>query len=118
METLALIAPKGLVILKSQAPSAGEFVAVLEVQDNSVADATIANDRRRKADVLIVVLRKSSTSEESVNTKSIYVARGQPERNHEVLDEFNEWRQEQNAQSANAQHTNLAQRSLQPDLGL
>jgi hypothetical protein len=79
METLALIAPKGLVILKSQAPSAGEFVAVLEVQDTSAADATIASDRRRKADVLIVVLRKSSTSEESVNTKSTYVARGQPD---------------------------------------
>jgi hypothetical protein len=79
METLALIAPKGLVILKSQAPSASEFVTALEVQDTSAADATNASNRRRKADVLIVVLRKSSASEESVNTINTYVARGQPD---------------------------------------
>jgi hypothetical protein len=68
------MAPKGLVILKSQAPSAGELVTALEAQDTSAADATMASDRRSKADVLIVVLRKSSAGEESVNTRSMYVA--------------------------------------------
>ena len=66
-------------------------MTALEVQDTSAADATIASDRRRKADVLIVVLRKPSASEESVNTINNYVARGQPDWNHEVLDELNVW---------------------------